>query len=214
MDKKLIGLILSVVAIILIGTTFAVTVATASSTTTTNGKTGPSTSANLTLFGINENGKFTSWSNFSSSISKVSGQYSKSPYASNLSAISSQVNSGVAMISASIVALALAIVFIIISLVITFVVKPGKTSKILSNLFPVFSIISLASAFGLYYAGASTISSAFSSLNKLFGGLSGASVSTTTTISLSFGAIAVIAAIIIEIIYLIMNNLKMEASAA
>jgi len=36
-NKKMIGLILSIVAIILIGTTFAVTVATASSTETVNG---------------------------------------------------------------------------------------------------------------------------------------------------------------------------------
>ncbi|MDA8144352.1 MAG: hypothetical protein M0T81_10255 [Thermoplasmatales archaeon] len=188
MENKILVLILSIVAIALLGVTFAVPM-----TEMTMTVSGQSTQATATYFGATVSNTYTSWSNVSNSFSSSTGT------------IHSDVMNGIAMITASLVTMILGIIFSLLAIVFAFVDKGGRTLKLLM---PLLSVIFVGTTIGLFIAGTSSVASGYAAAIQAF------SPSATVTTGLIYGAYIAIVGLIVEVIVLILSLMVKPKKAA
>lgn len=188
MENKILVLILSIVAIALLGATFAVPM-----TEMTMTFSGHSTQATATYFGTTSNGTYTSWSNVSNEFSSSTGT------------VHSDIMNGLTMITASLVTMILGIIFALLGIVFAFIDKGGRTVKLLM---PLLSVIFVGTTIGLFIAGTSSVASGYTTLIQSF------SPSASVTTGLIYGAYIAIVGLVVEVIVLIFSAMGSHKKAA
>lgn len=179
MQNKILILVLSIIVIALLGTTFAVPMTEMTATIS-----GSSSQTTATYFGATSNNVYNSWGNVSNEFSASSGT------------IHSDMMNGIAMITASLVLMILGIVFTLLTIVFAFVDKGGRLVKLLM---PLLGVIFVGTSIALFIAGTSSVASGYALL------IQGFSSSATVTTGLAYGIYIAFAGLIVGIITLVFS---------